>query len=125
MIRNGADSPTGPTAWESFEIFRSWALSQGYEPGLSIERRDVDGDYTPDNCTFIPRSAQARNRRDTRYITAFGQTKRAPEWVRDPRCHCSISRNLLSMRICNGWDPERALTTPARPRIRSTTIVAG
>lgn len=34
-----------------------------YQPGLSIERIDLDSDYTPTNCTWIPLADQAKNRR--------------------------------------------------------------
>lgn len=54
------------TEWrESFEAFRDWALANGYEKGLTIERNDVDGNYEPDNCRWIPRSMQNRNKRNS------------------------------------------------------------
>jgi len=49
--------------WEKFEPFRDWALSHGYADNLSIERKDVDLGYFPENCTWIPLSKQAHNRR--------------------------------------------------------------
>jgi hypothetical protein len=48
--------------WKAFENFRNWALKNGYKKGLSIERIDNDGDYCPQNCSFIPMSRQARNK---------------------------------------------------------------
>jgi len=40
---------------------------------MSLERIDVNGDYCPENCTIIPMKRQARNRRNTLYITHFGE----------------------------------------------------
>lgn len=49
--------------WMEFEPFRDWALANGYRDDLTIERVDVNGDYKPSNCTWIPKSDQSKNRR--------------------------------------------------------------
>lgn len=43
-------------------------------PGLTLDRIDVNGDYTPENCRWATRSQQARNIRSTRLVTIEGQT---------------------------------------------------
>jgi hypothetical protein len=45
--------------------FFDWAFKNGYNDTLTIERIDTDGDYTPLNCTFIPKREQSKNRRNT------------------------------------------------------------
>jgi hypothetical protein len=45
--------------WEQFIPFRDWALANGYEEGLSIERKDSTKGYEPSNCTWIPRYENA------------------------------------------------------------------
>lgn len=49
--------------WKTFSSFVERANKNGYDDTLSIERKDVNGDYCPDNCTFIRMELQARNRR--------------------------------------------------------------
>lgn len=53
-------------AWDDFAAFRAWAFGSGYAPGLTIERVDVNGDYCPENCTWIPKAEQGRNTTRTR-----------------------------------------------------------
>lgn len=58
--------------WSSFPSFHSWAQSSGYTEDLSIERIDVNLGYSPENCTWIPKKKQARNRRITLYTSYKG-----------------------------------------------------
>lgn len=46
--------------WGDFAAFRAWALANGYRPGLSIDRRDPDADYTPGNCEWVTPSENSR-----------------------------------------------------------------
>ena len=101
--------------WQDFEVFREWALQNGYQDDLTIERKDVNGNYCPENCCFIPKAEQSKNRRNTFKITAWGETKTGAEWLQDPRCNVS-SMDGLKMRILRKMPPEKAISTPPRNR---------
>lgn len=52
------------TEWEdNAAVFIEWALSNGWEPNLQLDRRDNNKGYSPDNCRFVTQADNLRNRR--------------------------------------------------------------
>jgi hypothetical protein len=49
--------------WRDFMAFYKWAMDNGYKDDLTIERKDVNGNYEPGNCCWITKADQAKNRR--------------------------------------------------------------
>lgn len=89
-------------------VFCDWALNNGYRDDLSIDRINVNGDYTPENCRWIPMAEQQRNRRNNHWIEYNGETKCLAEWAET----LNIDYSLLCSRIGNGWSMEEAITIP-------------
>jgi len=92
--------------WLTYSAFRDWALSNGWVQGLTIERKDVDGNYEPGNCTFIPMSRQARNKTNTIYLTIDGVRKSLVEWCEQPG---AVSRKTAYDRLRLGHEPRDAV----------------
>lgn len=89
-------------AWDDYAAFHSWAMENGYNDGMSIDRQDVNGDYSPDNCRWITIQEQARNKRNSNKITYRGETKVLREWARI----IGIEPSLLRYRIKH-WGIEK------------------
>lgn len=91
-----------------FEAFYNWAMENGYQEGLSIDRKDNERGYYPDNCRWTTRKKQNRNTRKNRYITYKGYTHTISEWEE----MLLLGKNVLRMRLEKGWSIEKAIETP-------------
>ena len=93
-----------------FLKFYEWCMSSGYQEGLTIDRIDNNGDYSPDNCRWATKIQQDNNRRNNKFISYNGETHTLAEWNRI----CGFKRNTIGRRLSRGWSIERAITTPIK-----------
>ena len=95
---------------ESYKCFEKWAMNNGYADNLSIDRIDNNGNYCPENCKWITRLEQCKNKRDTLWVEYHGERVR----LQDLAETAAVSYDTVHDRIYKrGWDVERALTTPS------------
>lgn len=103
----GARGITVYSEWSSFEPFEKWALSHGYEDGLTLDRIDVNGGYCPENCRWVTWKVQQNNKRSNTVIEAFGEKRTLSEWAQIT----GINRVTIQKRInVEGKTPEEAMT---------------
>lgn len=99
--------------WDTdFFAFERWALESGYQYGVSIDRINNDGDYTPVNCRWVNALMQSNNQRRTIMLTYKGETKALRFWADE----YGLPRNVVKCRIRSGWTVERALTEPVHKK---------
>jgi len=99
--------------WKDYQTFKDWALANGYNEKLSLDRINNDLGYSPSNCKYSTAKQQARNRRNNYLLTAFDETKSIAEWVEDSRC--SVNYSTVHARATRlKWPHEKAITEPGR-----------
>jgi len=72
-FRYGGRGITYCDEWESFEEF--WEdMKDGYLPGLTLDRIDVNGNYCKDNCRWATFKMQQNNKRNNHIVEYYGKT---------------------------------------------------
>lgn len=65
---------------DNFQAFYDWAMSNGYQDNLTIDRIDVNGNYEPNNCRWVDYKTQSNNTTRTIKIEINGIIKSVTEW---------------------------------------------
>ena len=93
--------------WHEFPTFKDWALANGYNDDLFIDRIDVNGNYEPSNCRFVDMVTQCNNRRSSKFLTYQGKTLSHAQWARE----LGLSRSVIHQRAKRGLPVEEILRT--------------
>lgn len=96
--------------WLSFEPFEKWAVCNGYSDELTIDRRNNNLGYSPENCRWATSKQQANNTRKNRVIERDGVSRTLAEWGDIT----GIQPTTIAYRLKIGWTVETALTAPVR-----------
>ena len=100
---------------QNVKAFYDWAMANGYQDDLTIDRIDNDGNYCPDNCRWVDMRTQCNNRSTNTFITHDGQNLTIAEWARRTGVPPEELRDRLYRR---GWECEKALSTPVKQKKR-------
>lgn len=88
------------------DAFYKWAIKSGYEDGLTIDRIDVDGGYSPGNCRWVTQKVQANNRSTNTIICLDGVSHTIAEWSDIT----GILQGTIYARLKRGLTPDRILS---------------
>lgn len=96
--------------WQS--SFANFLADMGERPGreFTIERKEVDGDYEPDNCIWLPAKDQGRNKTCSVYVEYEGHEV----LLLDLCAELGLDRNRTYQRLKLGWSLEKAISTPVK-----------
>lgn len=89
--------------WKNnFQAFYDWAMANGYKDNLTLDRKDTNGNYCPENCRWATMKAQQNNRRNNRIVEYCGEKYTLSELAQK----LNIRPATLAWRIAHGWSEE-------------------
>ena len=100
--------------WKDFQAFAKWAMENGYQDNLTLDRIDPNGNYEPNNCRWATTKEQANNKRTSRFVEYQGERYTVSELAET----IGISKRTLITRLNNGWSVEDAISRPIRLRTK-------
>lgn len=99
---------------EHWMVFENFYADMGEaKPGMTIDRIDNNGNYEPLNCKWSTIGEQNKNKRNTRKISANGQTKTINEWCKE----LGVNRSFICNRLLDGWSESDTINRPKRKTI--------
>lgn len=104
--------------WKTYESFEKWALENGYDENLTIDRIDENGDYEPNNCQWITIAEQQRKKKCNRWLSYKGTNKILSDWANE----LNIPLKTLADRIDKlGYSFEEAINK--KPGLNKNSVI--
>lgn len=103
----------GITYCERWEIFENFLEDMGVCPeGMSIDRKDNNGNYEPSNCRWATQGQQQNNKSNNHYLNHDGVIKTCAEWDKIKGHRLST----VKQRISRGWSISESIELPSKKR---------
>ena len=99
----------GITVCERWLKYENFIADMGMRPApnFSIERKDTNGNYCPENCFWADDFTQTRNKRNNIWLTIDGVTKILNDWMTVAKA----SETAIRRRLMLGWSHKEAVFT--------------
>lgn len=88
--------------------FYNWAIANGYKKGLSLDRVDNNGPYSPENCRWATRYIQNNNKNSNHLISY----KNKNYTMREFADAFNLTYSCVKQRVKSNWDPDKIANTP-------------
>lgn len=99
---------------EGFINFYNWAINNGYNETLTLDRIDNTKDYCPENCRWSTSKFQSNHKTNNRILKYNGVEHTLSEW-----CEIyNINIVTFSDRLKRGWALEQALTISTKGKFK-------
>lgn len=89
----------------NFINFYNWAMNNGYDETLTLDRINVNGNYEPNNCRWADNYQQANNKRNTKkykYNNRFYT-------IRELSNLSGLKYSTIQSRLYKNWSVEKAI----------------
>lgn len=108
----------GITVCDRWRVFELFLEDMGEKPaGLTIDRKDNNGNYCKENCRWITPKQQGENKRNNRWIRVGQETRTMAQWSEIT----GIDKTTIYERIKRGWDEARAVTE--KPKVTGMAVM--
>ena len=94
--------------WSDFQAFYDWSMANGYSDGLTLDRKNPNGNYCPENCRWATMKEQQNNRRNNRIVEYGGEKYTLSQLAEN----LGISAATLGWRINHGWKEKDYAISP-------------
>jgi hypothetical protein len=96
--------------WDDYLVFKEWALVNGWAPCLTLDRKDGNKNYSPENCRWATRIQQQRNRSCSKILEINGEKIQLMDAIEK---YGNVTKApAVLRRLEAGWDALTAVSTP-------------
>ena len=99
--------------WMCYDNFKKWALENGFDNSLELDRVNNERGYSPNNCRFVTKLENNSNRSNTVYINYKGENVSLTLFAKKNNLPVNVY-NTIRRRIKNGWSVDKAIETPVK-----------
>lgn len=97
--------------WKTFMNFFN-DMNPSFKDGMTLERKDNNGDYSPENCVWSDWKTQQNNKRSNHYLEFHGLLLTVNEWAEV----LGVAHGRLHYRLRAGMPIEKVLADSRLPK---------
>lgn len=104
--------------WQSFTPFMIWATKNGHKQGLTIDRKNGKGNYSPKNCRLVTQAVQCTNTAYNVFIEHEGKRQTISQWAKET----GLSFTGIRTRLLKGLPVEMILKSTKKSLLKTNIL---